>query len=63
MADNEASEAKRQWIQQHACRLLQHWGRRQSPFGIAPEYVRQLERDLLRCYDQPLMRSFIENTD
>jgi hypothetical protein len=59
---NEAGDTKDQWIQLHAQRLLQHWFRRQSPFSIAPEYVRQLERDLAEFYEQPLMKMFIENT-
>ena len=59
---NEAGDTKDQWIQQHAQRLLQHWFRRQSPFSIDPEYVRQVERDLAEFYEQPLMKLFIENT-
>ena len=61
--ESEADDTKQQWVHGHAGRLLQLWRRRQSPFSIAPEYIRQLERDLTHFYDQPLMRSFIENTD
>jgi hypothetical protein len=59
---SEAGDTKQQWVHGHAERSLQRWRRRQSPFRVAPEYIRQLERDLTRFYDQPLMRSFIENT-
>jgi len=59
---NEAGDTKGQWIQHHARRLLQCWLRRQSPFSIAPEYIRRVERDLAEFYEQPLMRMFIENT-
>jgi hypothetical protein len=60
--EKEASNHKQQWVRGHAKRLLQHWLRRRTPFGIAPEYIRQLERDLSRSYEQPLLRAFFENT-
>ena len=60
---NRAGDTKDQWVHRHADRLLQHWRRRPGPFSIAPEYIRQLERDLAHFYEQPLMRSFIESTD
>lgn len=59
----EAADAKQEWIRAHALRLLADWCERNSSFSIAPEYIRQLERDLARYYEQPLMRAFIENTD
>ncbi len=55
-------DEKRRWIQRYAGRLLQHWRRGESPFGVAPEYLRQIERDLALCYEKPLMRVFVEST-
>ena len=60
--NRQVGDDRRQWIQRHAERLLQHWRQRESPLGITPDYLRQLERDLARCYDQPLMRTFVEKT-
>jgi hypothetical protein len=54
--------AKQQWVRRHATQMLQCWLRWQTPLGIAPGYVAKLERDLARCYDQPLLRTFIERT-
>jgi len=59
----EAGDTQDQWVHTHAQRLLQHWHTRQSPFHISPEYINQLERDLTYFYEQPLLRTFIENTD
>lgn len=56
------SVGKREWVEQHAGQMLQNWLRWQTPLGIAPSYAAKLERDLARCYDQPLLRSFIERT-
>ena len=63
MMNEEVRDAKQQWTHKHAERLLQHWLRRKGPVSVAPEYVRQLERDLSDLYEQPLTRAFIENTD
>jgi hypothetical protein len=60
---NNAADAKEEWIREHAARLLLDWCDRNNAFSIAPEYVRQLEKDLAHYYEQPLMRAFIENTD
>lgn len=59
----KADDTKDRWIRRHAERLWRRWYRGQAPFRVAPEYVRQLERDLERFYEHPLMRSFVENTD
>jgi hypothetical protein len=53
---------KEQWIQQHADQMLQHWLRWGTPLGIAPSYITKLRQDLARCYDQPLLRTFIERS-
>lgn len=53
---------KQEWVQQHAHHMLQHWLKWGSPLGIAPSYVAKLERDLAKCYDQPLLKAFIERT-
>jgi len=55
-------DEKGRWVQHYADRLLQQWRRSDSPFGVAPEYLQHIERDLSRRYDQPLMRVFIEKT-
>jgi hypothetical protein len=57
-----AADERRLWIRQYADRALEHWRRWASPFGVAPDYVRHLEKDLARCYDQPLVKGFIERT-
>ncbi len=56
------SVAKQEWIRLHAGHMLQYWLKWGTPLGVAPSYVAKLERDLARCYDQPLLRSFIERT-
>lgn len=53
---------KEQWVQQHADQMLRHWLQRGAPLGIAPAYITKLREDLSRCYDQPLLRSFIERS-
>lgn len=53
---------KQEWVEQHANLMLQCWLKWRTPLGIAPSYVAKLERDLARCYDQPLLRTFIERT-
>jgi hypothetical protein len=60
---SEAGDAKQRWVQGHTERLLQRWVGRPSPFSIAPEYARQIERDMVRFYEQPLMKAFIESTE
>ena len=60
---NEVGDCKQQWVCEQAQRLLQNWRKQQSPFGIGPEFIRQLERDLAQFYEQPLIRTFIENSD
>jgi hypothetical protein len=60
-AANPAVE-KQEWVRLHAGHMHQCWLRWQTPLGVAPSYVAKLERDLARCYDQPLLRSFIERT-
>ncbi len=62
MVREQTGDEKGRWIQRYAYRLLQHWRRGSSPFGVAPEYLRQIEKELARCYDQPLMKVFVEKT-
>ena len=58
----QVGQDRTQWIQWHADRLLQRWRQADSPFDITSDYRRQLERDLAGCYDEPLVRMFIERT-
>jgi hypothetical protein len=60
--DRPKGDDRAQWIRRHADRLLHHWRCGPSPFEIAPDYRRQLERDLAGCYDQPLLRTFVERS-
>jgi len=53
---------KQEWVQQHANHMLRCWRQRHAPLGVAPSYVTKLEEDLARCYDEPLLRTFIERT-
>ncbi len=53
---------KEQWVRRHADHMLQCWLRWRTPLGIAPDYAAKLERDLAECYEQPLLRAFIERT-
>jgi len=61
-ASERETIARQEWIQHHADQMLQHWVRWGAPLGIAPGYVIKLREDLARCYDQPLLRTFIERT-
>ncbi len=54
--------ARQEWIQRHAAEMLEHWLRWGTPLGIAPGYIAKIRRDLARCYDQPLLKTFIERT-
>jgi hypothetical protein len=53
---------KQEWVQQHASHMLQHWRQWRAPLGVAPSYVTKLEKDLAKCYDEPLLKAFIEHT-
>jgi hypothetical protein len=56
------TDRKEQWVQRHADQILRLWRRWQTPLGVAPDYARQLEKDLAEFYEQPLIRTFIEST-
>ena len=55
-------DRKEQWVQRHAEQILRLWHRWQTPLGVAPDYAKQLEKDLAELYEQPLLRTFIEST-
>jgi sigma54-dependent transcription regulator len=59
--DNDAF-GKEQWARHYAGRMLQRWLKWRTPLGVAPDYIAKLELDLRACYDQPLLRTFIEQT-
>jgi hypothetical protein len=58
----ELDAGRRKWLQKYSRRLLRLWRQRQTPLGIAPVYIGQIEKDLARFYDDPLKRMFIETT-
>lgn len=60
-ADQDAL-GKEQWVRYHADHMLQRWLARQTPLGVASDYVLTLERELSEWYEQPLLRTFIEQT-
>ena len=61
-ADAELDTGKRKWLRKYSRRLLRLWRQRQTPLGVAPVYIGQIEKDLARFYDDPLKRRFIETT-
>jgi len=52
--------AKEMWLQKYASRILKIWGRWQTPLGVAPAYTDRVKQDLVRFYEDPLKRMFIE---
>ena len=56
----DMQDMKREWIKKYARIALKSWRNSNHPFEISSEYVRQLEMDLARQYDDPLKRQFIE---
>ena len=61
-ANAELDSGKRKWLQKYSRRLLRLWRQRQTPLGVPPVYIGQIEKDLARFYDDPLKRTFIETT-
>ncbi len=55
-------DKKKQWIKKYARIALKSWRNSNHPFEVSNEYLRQLELDLARQYDDPLKRQFIEAT-
>ena len=53
---------KDDWIQLYTRRILRTWLQQEAPLGLAWAYANWIRQDLLRCYRQPLMRAFIEET-
>ena len=61
-AGAESDVGKKKWLRKYSRRLLRHWLQRQTPLGVSPVYIGQIEKDLARFYDDPLKRMFIETT-
>ncbi len=58
MLNNE----KQRWAEEHARRIELKFEQWQEPLDIdGAEYVRYLADDLLKCFDEPLMKSLIES--
>jgi hypothetical protein len=53
---------KEKWLQKYASRILMVWSQWQTPLGVAPAYTDRIKMDLVRFYDDPLKRMFIETT-
>ncbi len=60
--DTESDVGRKKWLRKYSHRLLRLWLQRQTPLGVAPMYVGQIEEDLAKFYDEPLKRMFIETT-
>ena len=54
--------SKEKWLQKYASRILTVWSQWQTPLGVAPTYTDRIKKDLVRFYDDPLKRMFIETT-
>jgi hypothetical protein len=61
-ASSESDVGKKKWLRKYSRRLLRLWLQRQTPLGVAPVYIGQIEEDLANFYDEPLKRVFIETT-
>lgn len=53
---------KEMWLQKYAFRILKAWSKLHTPLGVAPCYINRIKKDLVRFYDDPLKRLFIEAT-
>ena len=51
---------REKWLQTYASRILKVWSQWQTPLGVAPVYTDRIKQDLVRFYDDPLTRTFIE---
>ena len=57
-----SKEEKRKWVEEHAGSLQQLFEQWQKPVGIdGKEYRKYLEKDLLNCCDNPLLKSLIDS--
>lgn len=54
--------SREEWLRTYTERVLHAWRGRHAPLGLAPAYARWIRRDLSQCYQEPLMRAFIEQT-
>jgi hypothetical protein len=53
---------KAEWLEKYASRILAVWSHWQTPLGVACAYTDKIKTDLVRFYDDPLKRMFIEAT-
>ena len=60
--NTELDVGKKKWLQKYSHRLLRLWLQQQTPLGVTPMYIGQIEEDLAKFYDEPLKRMFIETT-
>ena len=58
----ESDTSKEKWLQKYASRILIHWSQWQTPMGVACDYTEKIKNDLVRFYDDPLKKMFIEAT-
>ncbi|MCD6394090.1 MAG: hypothetical protein J7M40_11350 [Planctomycetes bacterium] len=49
-----------QWARKYAQKILDLWQSQESPLGVDDAYAQQLEEQLLKYFDDPLMRDLIE---
>ena len=62
LAKSLSDTSKEKWLQKYATRILTHWSQWQTPLGVACDYTEKIKKDLVRFYDDPLKRLFIEAT-
>ena len=60
--NTESDVGRKKWLRKYSRRLLGLWLQRQTPLGVTPVYIGQIEEDLAKFYDEPLKRMFIETT-
>jgi hypothetical protein len=53
---------KEKWLQEYASRILMVWSQWQTSLGVTPAYTDRIKTDLVRFYDDPLKKMFIEAT-
>ena len=58
-----AQLTKADWVKEYSERILAMWQERKCPLGrIDEDYIKELETDLSKLFDDPLKRSLIEAT-
>ena len=60
--ESGVASAKDRWIRKYATRILDMWLQREAPLGVASTYAVQVSEDLVKLYEDPLKRVFIEAT-